>query len=326
MPAPLSPSPSPLATDPAHRAAVKVHGDSAAYAILGTVAVVWGVHWAVIKIGLGSMPPFDYGVLRVVTGLAVVLGVLLARRDLRRPDRADVPVVLSVGLGALAGTIALSNIALQVIPAGRSSILVYTMPLWVAVFGFVFFRMRLGRAEGVGLALGLAGLVVLLNPAVIDWTQPGVVFGTALLLVCAVIWALTTLHIRRHTWHASPLELQPWQLLVAIVPLAILALAFDAGKPIDWTPQTILVLLYSGPLATAFAYWGSQSVTRSLGPLAATTGFLAVPVVALASGWVLLGEPLTAPDLVGMGLILAGVAATSLGGRGTPVVEEAAEI
>ncbi len=290
------------------------------------VALTWGVHWAVIKVGLEYMPPFAYGVLRVVTGLAVVVVILVIRRDLKLPARADVPIILTVGLGPLAATIALSNLALQVVPAGRAGILVYTMPLWVAVFGVLFFHMRLGRSDLAGIALGVAGLIALLNPLVIDWTAPGELLGVVLLLCCSVIWALSTIHIRRHTWHATPLELQPWQLLVATVPLAILAVLFDNGKSIDWTPQTILVLLYSGPLATAFAYWGSQSVTRSLGPLAATTGFLAVPVVALISGLVLLGEPLTIPDVVGVALILAGVATTTFGGRGAEVVEEAAEI
>jgi len=141
--------------------------------------------------------------------------------------------------------------------------------------------------------------------------------------VNAVVWALAAIHIRRHTWHATPLELQPWQLLIALVPLAILALVFDGGKSIEWTPQTVLVLLYSGPVATAFAYWASQSVTRTLGPLASTTGFLAVPVVGLLAGSILLGEALTAVDIAGFGLVLIGVAATSLGARRSAGTSEA---
>jgi drug/metabolite transporter (DMT)-like permease len=233
------------------------------------------------------MPPFQYGVLRVVTGLAVLVGILAARRELRVPSRADLPIVLSVGLGPIASGIALMNLALLVVPAGRSSILVYTMPIWVAVLGALFFHMRPGRLEIGGVALGVVGVVLLLNPAVIDWAAQGEVAGAAMLLASAVVWALAAIHIRRHTWHATPLELQPWQLLVALVPLVVLALVFDAGASIDWTPQTVLVLLYSGPVATAFAYWASQAVTRSLGPA----------------------------DLAGFVLVLTGVAATSLGGR-----------
>ena len=69
-------------------------------------------------------------------------------------------------------------------------------------------------------------------------------------------------------------------------------------------------------LATAFASWASQAITRSLGPQASATGFLAVPVVGLASGWLILGEQLGPVDVVAFGLVLAGVAATSLPAAG----------
>jgi drug/metabolite transporter (DMT)-like permease len=303
---------------------VATHGRALAYVLLVGVSVVWGLHWVVAKVGLETMPPFQYGMLRILTGLAVLVGILAARRDLRVPSRADLPIVLSVGLGPIASGIALMNLALLVVPAGRSSILVYTMPIWVAVLGALFFGMRPGRLELGGVALGFLGIVLLLNPAVIDWSTEGEVAGVAMLLVNAVVWALAAIHIRRHTWHASPLELQPWQLLVAVVPLAVLALVFDAGASIDWTPQTVLVLLYSGPVATAFAYWASQSVTRSLGPLASTTGFLAVPVVGLLAGSVLLGESLGPVDAAGFALVLGGVAATSLGARRAAGASESA--
>ena len=65
-------------------------------------------------------------------------------------------------------------------------------------------------------------------------------------------------------------------------------------------------------LATAFAVWATQAITRSLGPQASATGFLAIPVVGLLSGWLVLGETLGAADVLGFGLVLGGVAVTSL--------------
>ena len=121
-----------------------------------------------------------------------------------------------------------------------------------------------------------------------------------------------TIHVRRHRWTQSPLDLQPWQLLVALVPIAIVALVAERGQGIIWGPVTILVLLYSGPLATAFATWASQSITRSLGPQASATGFLAVPVVGLLSGWLILGEALGPLDIVGFALVLGGVGITAM--------------
>ena len=275
--------------------------------LLGLLTLVWGVHWVVAKAGLDYMPPLTYGALRVAGGLATVVVILGLGRNLRLPDRRDLPVILSVGLGQVAGGVALMNLALQVVPAGRSSILVYTMPIWVVVIQAAFLRIAPARGEILGLALGLAGIAALLNPVTIDWAAPGGLAGAALLLASAVIWAATSIHVRRHRWAGSPASLQPWQLLVAVVPLALLAMALEPGTPVRWEPATVVILLYSGPLATAFAFWASQSITRSLGPLAATVGFLGVPVVGLASGALLLGEELTAFDLAGFALVAAGV-------------------
>jgi len=191
-------------------------------------------------------------------------------------------------------------------------VLVYTQPLWVAVILAAVLRVPPLRTEVVGLVLGIAGLALLLNPGAIDWSNGAEVAGVLALLLNAVLWAVTSIHIRRHTWSSSPADLQPWQLLVAFVPLAVAALVLERGEPIAWGLPTVLILLYSGVLATAFASWASQAITRSLGPLAAATGQLAVPVVGLASGWLILGEQLGPIDVVAFGLVLAGVAATSL--------------
>jgi len=286
-------------------------GRARPYLLLICLALVWGVHWPVAKIGLRDLPPFTYGALRVATGLAVIVGVLVARRGLRLPDRRDIPVVFSVCLGQMAAGIALMNLALPLISAGRSSILVYTMPLWVGLFQLPALRAGgAGRQVG-GLLIGLAGIGLLLNPLAIDWGSPGQLLGSAALLVSAVLWAATTIHIRRHDWHGAPLDLMPWQLLVALVPLVIVALVFEAGRPIHWEPTAIAAVLYSGPLATALAFWLSQSISRSLSPLATTMGFLAVPVVGLASSWVILGEPLTVLDLVGAATTFLGIVLVS---------------
>ena len=289
-----------------------VHSRFAAIVLLALVSVVWGVHWVVVKIGLEYMPPLTYAALRVATALATVVVLVGIRRGLRPPPRQDWPVVASVGLLHVAAGIVLMNLALQVVPAGRSAVLVYTMPLWVAVLLMVVFRTPPARPELVGLVLGIAGLVLLLNPAVIDWSNPAEVAGTLALLLSAMLWATVTIHIRRHTWASSPLALQPWQLLVALVPLTIVALVLEPGAQVKWGLPMLLVLLYSGPLATAFTGWGAQSITRSPGSRATGTGFLAVPVIGLASGWLVLGEQLGPADIVAFGLVLGGVAVTAL--------------
>jgi drug/metabolite transporter (DMT)-like permease len=164
----------------------------------------------------------------------------------------------------------------------------------------------------VGLVLGLGGILVLVNPTVINWGIPLELAGTLALIVNGVLWAAVTIHIRRHTWLSAPLDLQPWMLLIASVPIVASAVILEQGREVRWELPLILALLYSGPLATAFANWASQSITRSMGPLASAVGFLATPVVGLVSGAVFLHETLGLIDLAGFALVLGGIAITSL--------------
>jgi drug/metabolite transporter (DMT)-like permease len=283
--------------------------------LLVCLALIWGAHWPVSKIGLRDLPPFTYGTLRVVTGV-VTLAILLAfRRGLHLPTRQDLPVVFSVGIGQMASGIILMNLALSMISAGRASVLYYTMPLWIAAIKFRDLRAGGARRQLIGLAFGVGGIVVLLNPAAIDWSSSGVLLGCAALLFSAFCWALVTIHLRAHKWHATTLELEPWQLLVALVPIATAAVALEWGRTIHWEPTAIAAILFSGPLATAVAYWLSQSISRSLSPFAATMGFLAVPVVGLASSAILLGEPITPLDFVGAAATFLGIVVISVAPR-----------
>lgn len=305
----LDPAPDPA---PATGRDLAVHSRTAALVLLVLLAFVWGVHWVVVKAGLAYVPPLTYAASRVAIGLVTMVALLAWQGRLRVPERANAPIIASIGLGQIAAGVVIQSLALQVVAAGRSAVLLYTMPLWVAVLLAVVFGIRPRRNELVGLVLGIGGLLLLLSPAVVDWGVPGEMVGMLALLLNAVIWAGTTIHVRRHHWTQSLLELQPWQLLTALVPLVAIALAVEGGRGIRWEAFTVFALLYSGVLATAFATWASQAITRSLGAQASATGFLAIPVVGLVSGWLILGEALGPVDVAGFALVLGGVAATSL--------------
>jgi drug/metabolite transporter (DMT)-like permease len=138
------------------------------------------------------------------------------------------------------------------------------------------------------------------------------------LLLSAFLWAVTTIQLRHHEWRSTPLDLMPWQLLIAVVPLAVAAVILEAGRQFLWEPTAVAAVLFSGPLATALAFWLSQSISRSLSPLATTMGFLAVPVVGLAASSVMLGEPLTLLDLAGAATTFLGIVLVSSSmGRGS---------
>ena len=285
----------------------------AAYAMLVALVVIWGLNWPIMKLVVHAMPPLWFVVTRLTVGAACLFAFLLATGRLATPTRADWPVVISVSVFQMWLFIGLTTIGLQFVPAGRSAILSYTMPLWVFPAAVLFFGEKLTPWKLIGMALGLAGLIVLLNPASIDWSDRHVLLGNFLLLLGAGMWAIAILHTRRHRWHLSPLQLAPFQMAFLIVPACFVAWAMEGPFRGEWSWRLILMLLYNGPLATAFAFWAAVSIQRALPSTTVSLSYLAVPAWGLAASTLWLGEALPGSLVLGGLLILLGVAAIAIG-------------
>jgi drug/metabolite transporter (DMT)-like permease len=283
-----------------------------AYAVLAALVLIWGLNWPIMKLVVQAMPPLWFVVTRLTVGAICLFAFLIATGRLARPTRADWPVICSVSIFQMWLFMALTTIGVQFIPAGRSAIIAYTSPLWVLPAAVWLFGERLTRWKLLGMVLGFAGLVVLLNPASIDWSDGNVLLGNFLLLIGAGMWAIAILHTRRHRWHLSPLQLAPFQMALLIVPACFLAWAIEGPFRADWSWQLIAMLVYNGPLATAFAFWASVSIQRALPSTTVSLSYLAVPAWGLIASTLWLGEALPASLILGGVLILLGVAAIAI--------------
>ena len=284
----------------------------AAYAVLAALVLIWGLNWPIMKLVVQAMPPLWFVVTRLTVGAICLFAFLLATGRLAMPTRADWPVIGSVSVFQMWLFMGLSTVGIQFVPAGRSAILSYTSPLWVLPAAVWLFGERLTRWKLLGMAFGLAGLIVLLNPASIDWSDRDVLLGNFLLLVGAGMWAVAILHTRRHRWHLSPLQLAPFQMALLIVPACFVAWAVDGPFRAEWSWQLIAMVIYNGPLATAFAFWASVSIQRALPSSTVSLSYLAVPAWGLTASTLWLGEALPASLVLGGILILLGVAAIAI--------------
>jgi drug/metabolite transporter (DMT)-like permease len=257
--------------------------------------------------GVDLVPPLWLAAFRM-GGAAVVVAAGMATRGVPRPRAADRPILWSVGLARLALVTALVFSALEFVPPGRSSILVYTASLWTVPLAVVFLHERLTSLRVAGLGLGSAGVVLLIEPWALDWGDTDLLIGLGMLLIAAVANASTTVHIRGHRWAGTPFELMPWQFAVAAVPIAILALVLEGMPDIRWTAATADVVAYQVFLGSAFGFWGLLTISRSLPAITTNLTLMAVPVVGLLSSIPLADEALTVAVAVSLVLILTGVA------------------
>lgn len=286
-----------------------------AYLAFIGVVFIWGLNWPIMKIATQLIAPLWFVFLRFATGALCLLIVVIASGRFAWPDRRDLPIMITGPIFQMGLYLSFINLGLLYVPAGRAAILAYTTPIWVMPIARLLLKEHLGGLKIAACLIGLLGIVILINPGSIDWHDGKALFGNAILLLAAASWAIAILHTRSHRWHLSPLQLAPLQMLVLLPFIAAAAWATSGPFQVAWSPTFILILLFNGPLATAFTFWAIISVQRALPASTTALSFLAVPVWGLVASTWWLGEALPTSLILGGMLILGSVALVWLADR-----------
>lgn len=283
-----------------------------AAALFIVVVLAWGTNWSVTKSLVQEVPPLWAAAIRSWIALAALLVILRSTGNLIVPRPADIPVVLSVALLHMTLFSTLVATGLRYLPASKGIVLGYTTPLWVALGASAARTARPSKLKLLGVATGLAGLCVILNPASLDWSNLDVIMGAGMIILAAISWAANIIYIRSHRWIATPLQLLLWQVLVASIVLTSMALISERLPQIMWSPHLALLFLYSGLIGTTLAYWAMSMVNKSLPALTTSLGTTATPVVGIATAALLLGEPVDLSLALAAALIVGGIALSTL--------------
>jgi drug/metabolite transporter (DMT)-like permease len=280
-----------------------------AYVYLAIIVLSWAANWPLMKLAIGQVTPFEFVLLRLIGGLLLIAPALLALRQPLLPAPGERAVLAWVGVLQVAGYLGCSIIGLSILPAGRAIVLAYTMPLWTIPIGLFIWPEPLGRAQLWGAAIGFAGLVLFMNPGLVDWRDPRILAGNGLLLLAAILWAFGSCLYRRRRFR-SPFWVQTfWQLLVSIVPVAAFV-ALSGPGAIRWSPLLVAIVVYNCVVTTALGYflWGK---VLSMMP-AATAGqvLTLTPIGGFLLSLAMFGGALSGDVLLSIALIVAGIFVT----------------
>jgi drug/metabolite transporter (DMT)-like permease len=273
------------------------------------VYLVWGSTYLGIDLAVRTIPPFLMAAVRFL-----IAGALLYAWAIRRGDRADRPTArhwLSAFLIA-APMLAVGNAAVgwaeQTLDTGTASLIIASVPLWMALLDRVFYAQRLARTIVVGLVIGFAGVGLLVAPGGAGGAGSRAAF---VLVFGSLAWAIGSLYSRRALLPRRPLVGAAMQMLAGGLMLTIVAaVSGELGRvhPAAISLESWLGLAYlvvAGSLLGFTAYmWLLRAAPTSL----VGTYAYVNPVVAVLLGTLLLGEPLTWRTLVGGGIIIASVA------------------
>src|SRR5262249_25668015 len=133
--------------------------------------------------------------------------------------------------------------------------LAYTFSLWAIPIGILLGVERLGRSHLLGAAIGFAGLMLFMNPRLVDLTSARVLFGNAFVLLSAVGLALGSCLYRRRVWRTPFWTQTFWQLAVSAPVVVAFALPQAVGEPIHWSAPLLFILAYNWIVTTALGYF-----------------------------------------------------------------------
>lgn len=277
------------------------------YSLFILVIVIWAISWPASKIGLQDMPPIWFSALRLSTGFITVFAILLFQKKIKWPSKKDIPLIMSIGLLQMASFLILLNGGLLFVDAGRSAILVYSTPFLVIPIATYFFGEKLSKAKLVGIIFGCLGFLILFNPWSFDWHNKNVVIGNALLLLAAICWAIAMIHTRYGTWHSPSIQLVPWQLLLASIFVIGAGFIVNPHPEIHWNARLLTMSLFTGILATGFAYPAIIYASKKMPVTNTSILLLGVPVLGLLISDFWLGEALTWANILAISFISIGL-------------------
>lgn len=274
------------------------------------LAVIWGYNWVVMKVALTFCGPFTFGMLRMGIGAAALAaGLLGMRRSLRLT--APGPVAL-LGLLQTTAFIAFSNLAVAGGGAGKSAVLVYTMPFWALLLAWPFLHERPRGLQWFAALAGLIGLLLVLYPL-----DLGAGFRSELYAVaCGFCWGASVVYAKRLRARID-FELGAltfWQMIFGTLPLVAFALIAREPPP-QWTFAFNLALLYNTVLGTALGWMLWLHIVNKLPAGVAGVAALAAPVIGVLSAWAQLHEVPSATELAGITCIVAALAGLVLQSR-----------
>jgi drug/metabolite transporter (DMT)-like permease len=271
---------------------------------LAFVALIWGSTFVVVKNALDTVGPLTYVAWRF--WLASILLVALFARRLRGIRREEILAGGLIGVWLALGYI-FQTVGLKTTTSAKAGFITGLSVVIVPLLATVLLRRPPGRSAILGIIAATIGLGFLsLNKNL------NVQEGDLWVLACAIAFALHIVSVSRFSPHADPIRLSVVQ-IAAVAPIATVA-AFGFEMPsLDLPAATWGAIALTGVAATALAFGIQVYVQRFTTSTHTALLFSLEPVFAALFGWWWASESLGMKELIGCGLILAGMLVAELG-------------
>ena len=298
------------------------------YLLLSLTSLFWSLNWIIGRAIVGHVSPLAITFIRWVVAVAVMMPFAWPQiRDHWPAIRRNWKTVAWLGFWGTGLHNAFAYVGLQYTTATNGVILNSSIPVMIVILGWLIYRDTITRLQGLGVVVSLAGILTIVSrgdPAVLR--ELSLNKGDLILIVGMVFWAAYTVFLRM-----KPAEIPGLALLACCGSIGVLLLLplflfemFFLGGHIEWSVATVSAMLYVGifPSFVGYVFW-NRGVSE-VGPNVAGIFVHLMPPFGALLAWLFLDERIHLFHLVGILLILSGIAFTTKGRPGKVALGRAA--
>jgi len=282
--------------------------------------IVWGTTYLGIKVGLDAdLPPALFAFARQIPAALIMFGIAAWRGSKLKINGRDLRTACIAGILLIVGGQYFTFLAEQHVPSGLSALIVALVPLWIALAESLFPDMRRPSALGwLGLVIGFSGLGILVWPRLMGVSAgPGELLGIGTQIVGTWLWTAGTIYGKRNPAKADSFVLTAYETLIAGGVLLVIGTLLGEWPRFHVDAKGFAAIAYLAILGSVVAFTAFNYALKHLTASKVMTYAYVNPVIAVFAGaaagriGLVDPEPIQAATLIGMVVIVAGVALTT---------------
>lgn len=264
------------------------------------VIITWGYSWILMKSGLKYIDPFTFSTIRCGVGTLTLLPILFIR-GFSPPGRREIKDISIVGIFQTTFMFGFLLLGMQYVTAGKSAVLLYTMPVWTSLYVNFYLKQKLSTLKWTGVFLGTLGILFILGWDNIVHQDKEILLGELLIIVAAVSWATSNTWAKKNLYKQDPFLVNTLQMGIGTVGLVLVTLLIKDSLSINWNGELIFIVLFTGIVASAINFTIWFYILKKVDINVATFSSMLVPVCSLFLDWILMN------NRIEIGLILGGI-------------------
>jgi len=273
------------------------------------VAVVWGTTYLGIRVAVQTVPPWFITSIRQTIAAAIVLVILLYKKQLSWIGWKNLKYQLIPSVLMLVFANGFTTIAEQSLPSGLTSILSALSPVVVFAASIIFGLQKASFRGFIGVLIGFMGVLFIFREGLGDILDPNYKSGVLYLSIAIMSWSIGSVYTKTHIHKSNNIALNLfYQFSIAAIMQLLLALIFSSDTDVNkWSLNSVLAIIYLAIFGSVIAFFCFHYAIKKVTALQVSVLNYVNTIIAVFLGWLLLDEIITFDFIIATLLIMAGV-------------------